>query len=127
MSEATFLSVPQKTFLEIALDCGDEIENKMQSPGVEGVQCLLESQVAECFGSAAILEKVFLEAVRGFFAAQGWTEDNSLSWADLSNMLQSFKLIVTDNALRSASGAEVDDDAEEVKDGSTVEAPWLAL
>ena len=95
MSEATFLSVLHKAFLQIAVNSDDENENKVQSPGVEGVQCLLESQVAECFGSAAILEKVSLDAVRGFFEAQGWTEDHSLSWADLSNMLQSFKLRVT--------------------------------
>lgn len=126
MSEATFLLVLHKTFLDIAVDCGDGNGEMMQSPGVEGVQCLLVSQVAECFGSAAILEKASLEAVRSFFEAQGWTEDHSFSWADLSNMIQCFKLRVTDNALPPPSGAEVDDDVEEVKDGSMVEACALA-
>ena len=88
MDCSAFLSELEKSFKDAATSMEGEEELSLQSPGVEGVQMMLEAAILERQGGVLSGFKVTIDSVRSFFENQGWEEKRSLSWTDLVSLSQ---------------------------------------
>lgn len=93
MDCSDFLSVLEKSFKEAATSMEGEEEPSLQSPGVEGVQMMLEAAILERHGGVLSGFTVTIDFVRSFFEKQGWEEKRSLSWTDLVSLSQTLGVL----------------------------------
>ena len=68
-------------FVRSAQQANDDDEPRLHAPGVEGVHIFFEGNV----GSVPVAD------VRRWYASNGWSEEQSLSWSNVETLLACFE------------------------------------
>ena len=114
MSARLFLETVHIAFRSSSVHVDGIEEKALHKPGLERLQMLLETCRSLAPSGAASAAAFSLESIEKVFENKGWPVDFSLTWSDLTTLIESCKVSQTAvNDEERDAGACAEEDAEE--------------